>query len=213
MNTKHALTTLLSLVCATALCAQTSRPRPATSTQPKRVERTPDPESAFAGPRLDERVYTHFGAGAHEGKAQSVNGVIGAAAANDGKPVRVAGTIQSVCQKKGCWIRVSDGGDEIFVKFKDYAFFLPKDAAGKQVVLEGTFKLKEQSVDEQKHYLEDAGKKEDAAKVVAPKREFTMLADGVAILGAPVQDGTSGKEGKAGKDGEPSPAPVPGAKK
>ena len=43
--------------------------------------------------------------------------------------VVVEGTITDVCAKKGCWMKVVDGDDEIFVKFRDYGFFVPRNAA------------------------------------------------------------------------------------
>lgn len=44
------------------------------------------------------------------------------------------------------------------VKFKDYAFFVPSAIVGKTVVLEGVAQQKLYSVDELKHYAEDAKK-------------------------------------------------------
>ena len=212
MISKNALPVVLTLLCA-PLWAQTTQPTARPAPEAGKVDKK-DPEPApspFTGAKLDEKLYLHFADGAHEGKAQSVGEVIGKAKENDGKSLRVAGTIQSVCQKKGCWIRVNDGaGEEIFVKFKVYKYFVPLDAAGRQVVIEGTFKVKETSVDELRHYAEDAGKKEEAAKIVAPKREFTMMADGLAIQQpAPKKDAKDGKE----KGGETPPAPAAGDKK
>src|SRR3977135_597398 len=46
--------------------------------------------------------------------------------------VKVKGKIKDVCQKKGCWMNIDLGnGEEMMVRFKDYAFFVPKNAAGK----------------------------------------------------------------------------------
>ena len=44
---------------------------------------------------------------------------------------------------------------------KDYAFFVPTALKGKNVVLEGAAERKVISVDEQKHYAEDAKKPRD----------------------------------------------------
>ena len=68
------------------------------------------------------------------------------------------------------------------VKFKDYGFFMPKDIAGKEVIINGKAYVEEVSVDEQRHYAEDAGKtKEEIAKITEPKRTFSFEADGVLI--------------------------------
>ena len=71
----------------------------------------------------------------------------------------------------------------MFVKFKDYGFFMPLDLSGKTVVMHGNAFVEETSVDELKHLAEDAGKSEDEiAKITAPKKEFKFLADGVVIV-------------------------------
>jgi hypothetical protein len=45
------------------------------------------------------------------------------------KEIRVEGSIKEVCQHKGCWLKLTDGTKELTVRFKDYGFFIPKDAA------------------------------------------------------------------------------------
>lgn len=44
------------------------------------------------------------------------------------------------------------------VKFKDYAFFMPKDCAGKKAVVDGYAYTQTTSVEELKHLAGDAGK-------------------------------------------------------
>ena len=59
-----------------------------------------------------------------------------------------------------------------FVKFKDYAFFMPKDSKGQDVVVNGKAFVTEVSVDEQKHYAEDKGEsKEPRCSVAQAVRE------------------------------------------
>jgi len=98
----------------------------------------------------------------------------------DGK---VSGVVESVCQVKGCWMKVKmDDGQTMRVTFKDYGFFVPKDLAGKTVVFEGNAKTKTTSVDELRHYAEDAGKsKEEVAKITEAKTELTFVANGVLV--------------------------------
>jgi hypothetical protein len=97
---------------------------------------------------------------------------------------KVIGRVVSVCQEKGCWMKMENaGGETMMVKFKDYAFFMPKDIVGKEVVLDGEASIKEASVKQQRHYAADAGKpKEEIAKINAPKRELTFTAKGVLVL-------------------------------
>lgn len=101
--------------------------------------------------------------------------------------VKVKGDVLSVCQQKGCWMKLVSKADaskpQLFVKFKDYAFFMPKDLAGGKVVIKGKAYIEETSVDELKHYAEDDGKSpEEIAKITKPKKEYKFMADGVVIL-------------------------------
>jgi hypothetical protein len=92
--------------------------------------------------------------------------------------------VKEVCQAKGCWMTLNlEDGNEVLVKFKDYGFFMPKDIAGKEVIINGKAFVEEVSVDEQKHYAEDAGQtKEEIAKITEPKRTYSFEADGVLIV-------------------------------
>ena len=58
---------------------------------------------------------------------------------------------------------------------------MPKDASGRQAVLEGTLSFKQETVAETKHYLKDAGKHDAAAKVTKGRKILRFMADGVAI--------------------------------
>jgi len=101
----------------------------------------------------------------------------------DSMKVKLTGTIGDVCQKKGCWMDMSIGNNQTMkVRFKDYAFFVPKDASGKTVYLEGVAKTDTTSVAELKHYAEDGGKtKEEIAKITEPEINIGFEANGVII--------------------------------
>ncbi len=96
---------------------------------------------------------------------------------------KVSGVVESVCQAKGCWMKVKMAdGQSMRVTFKDYGFFVPKDLAGKTIVFEGVAQTKTTSVDELRHYAEDAGKsKDEIAKINEPKTELTFVANGVLV--------------------------------
>ena len=102
----------------------------------------------------------------------------------DSIETKVTGTVESVCNKKGCWVNiVSEDGREMFVKFKDYGFFLPKDCEGRQVVMEGKAFRETTSVDELRHMAEDGGaSKEEIEKITEPKEELKFMASGVVLL-------------------------------
>jgi len=97
----------------------------------------------------------------------------------------VEGTIVEVCQQKGCWMRVSDDDHELFVRFRDYGFFVPRDAAGRRVVMHGVAAAEIVPVDELRHYAEDAGKSPaEIAAITEPQMRITFDADSVLIEGA-----------------------------
>ena len=74
-------------------------------------------------------------------------------------------------------------GEPIRITFKDYAFFMPKDIAGKTVVLVGIAKKQTISVETLRHYAEDAHQSADeVAKITDPKKEIAFEAKGVVIL-------------------------------
>lgn len=103
-----------------------------------------------------------------------------------GDSVQIAfkGKVNSVCQAKGCWMKLDLGKpeSESFVRFKDYEFFVPMDSEGAEAIIKGIAKKEETSVEELKHYAKDAGKSDDEiAKITEPKIEYRFLADGVLM--------------------------------
>ncbi len=104
-------------------------------------------------------------------------------AVGDTIDTKMTAEVNEVCQAKGCWMTLKlENGEEAMVKFKDYAFFMPKDISGKEVILNGKAFVNEVAVDEQRHYAEDAGKsKEEVAAITAPKKTYSFEADGVLI--------------------------------
>jgi len=103
--------------------------------------------------------------------------------AGDTLHVKVATKINEICQNKGCWMTLDLGNSEkAFVKFKDYAFFVPMNAQKRETVVEGKAFIQETPVAELKHYAEDEGKSADEiAKITEPKKEYRFLANGVLI--------------------------------
>lgn len=98
--------------------------------------------------------------------------------------VAVKGKVTDVCEKKGCWLTVeTENNEKFFVKMKDYAFFVPTALKGKEVVLEGSAEKKVISVDEQKHYAEDAKKSQaEIDAITTPKEEIRFVANGIKVV-------------------------------
>lgn len=97
--------------------------------------------------------------------------------------VKVTGVVTEVCPKKGCWISLALPGDEkVFVKMKDYAFFVPVELKGKTVVIDATAQRITTSVDELRHYAEDAKKsKEEIEAITESKEEIRLVAKGIRV--------------------------------
>ena len=104
--------------------------------------------------------------------------------AGDSINSKIIAEVHEVCQAKGCWMRLNlDDENEVMVKFKDYGFFVPKDITGKKVIINGQAFVEEVSMDEQRHYAEDAGKSaEEIASITVPKRTYSFEADGVLVV-------------------------------
>ena len=97
--------------------------------------------------------------------------------------VKFRSKIQDVCSKKGCWMNLElANGEKAFVKFKDYAFFMPLNSAGSEVIVNGKAFVSVESVAELKHYAKDAGKsKAEIDKITKPETSYSFMADGVLI--------------------------------
>lgn len=127
--------------------------------------------------------YTYFGDTITTDGAIDATQLIARLEGKDSVFVKVTGSIEEVCQKKGCWININLGNNQSMkVRFKDYAFFVPKDAAGQTVFIEGYAYNDTVSVAELKHYAEDAGKsKEEIEKINKPEISVSFEANGVVI--------------------------------
>jgi hypothetical protein len=127
----------------------------------------------------------NFGAQVDAKKALAYEALMPKMATVDSMPAKVKGKVNEVCQKKGCWMTLASdkpGVPEMRVTFKDYAFFMPKDLAGKHVVVDGYAYVETTTVEELRHYAQDAGKsKEEINAITQPKREVSFEAAGVLV--------------------------------
>ena len=133
----------------------------------------------------EEIAYASFGMEINDADALSSERMMvhyKALKAGDTVNAKMKGKIIDVCSKKGCWMRLDMGDDnEVMVRFKDYGFFMPLNAEG-EVVVNGKAFVDETSVEELRHYAEDAGKsEEEIAAITESKFEYKFLADGVLL--------------------------------
>ena len=99
------------------------------------------------------------------------------------KSVQISGIVQSSCQMRGCWMEIETNDETVFVKFKDYSFFIPtRGIKGKKVTIRGDIFFDTLSVAEQKHYAYDSGKSSEEINYInKPKVIITAIAEGVLI--------------------------------
>ncbi len=94
--------------------------------------------------------------------------------------VLVEATVQAVCLKKGCWMKVEDQGKVAMVRWESgcggqYAF--PTDAVGRRVLIQGSFYPKKISEADAEHIQEEAG-----GQVEIPREGYEFNASSVMIL-------------------------------
>ncbi|WP_426059357.1 DUF4920 domain-containing protein [Hymenobacter sp. B1770] len=101
----------------------------------------------------------------------------------DSARMKLVGKAKAVCQVKGCWMTLPTAdGKEMRVRFKDYAFFVPKNLSGRNVVVSGWAHRSKVSAADQQHYLRDAGKSEkEVAAITNDEQQLTFMADGVLV--------------------------------
>ncbi len=131
-------------------------------------------------------TYSAFGKEIDKHDTKDLESVVAKLQDQDTLMTKVSGVVKEVCQVKGCWMTIQDPKSSIepfFVKFEGYSFFVPKDIAGQQVIVEGIAYKKTTPVDELRHYAEDAGKSEtEIAAIVEPKEELHFMATGVLVI-------------------------------
>lgn len=98
---------------------------------------------------------------------------------------KVTAKIVEVCPNKGCWLKLElPDGKQATVKMKNYGFFVPLAAKGKMVVIEGQASIKTVSVNELRHFAEDAKKSQaEIDAITQPKKEVNILAKGIVVVG------------------------------
>ncbi len=101
----------------------------------------------------------------------------------DSVAVKFKSTIKDVCKKKGCWMQMDlTNNKESFVRFKDYAFFVPLNADNSEAIVNGIAFIDVVTVDELKHYAKDGGKSQaEINKITQPEVTYAFKATGVLI--------------------------------
>ncbi|GGE14293.1 DUF4920 domain-containing protein [Psychroflexus salis] len=154
----------------------------------KEVEKVSDNEDVVVETVTENVPYANFGEALDEKDAlteEELSNLYTNLKVGDSINVKIASTINSVCKKKGCWMKLAVSDEqETMVRFKDYGFFVPKNAEGRKTVVEGVAFLDETSVEDLKHYAEDEGKsQEEIDAITAPKITYSFTAVGALVQG------------------------------
>lgn len=102
---------------------------------------------------------------------------------SDTAEVIISGDIAASCQHTGCWMDVDMGNSQaVHVTFKDEAFTIPLDAAGKHAIAQGIAIRELVPVETLRNNARDEGKsEEEVARITEPAYSYEMVATGVLI--------------------------------
>ena len=119
----------------------------------------------------------HFGAPFALADAAPLSTVL--AAELPTQAVKVTGTVEAVCQKKGCWMVIKEGEAMARVLVEDHAFAIPMDGKGKAATVEGTLEAKELTEANVAHLKQDG---DDQIQGEGPRQEYFLHATAVELL-------------------------------
>lgn len=105
----------------------------------------------------------------------------------DGKKVQVEGAIVGVCEKRGCWIKISGEKEFESIRFKvdDGVIVFPMEIKGRNVVAEGVVSVttmsKEQLIEQGKKHAKETGEEFDPASVTGPQTTVMLKGEGAVV--------------------------------
>ncbi len=138
--------------------------------------------SAFAGDS------TKYGEGVTLEKAVSIEKLLASPADYLGQEVRVDGTITAMCQKRGCWMQLTnDKGNGVRIKVEDGVIVFPATSMGHTASAQGVFEGIPVAAQAKKHEGEEhEGEKHEGEKHEAcdskPKGEMIYFIKGTGAV-------------------------------
>lgn len=140
-------------------------------------------ETASAAQQTENQDLHYYGDTISSEGAISSDKLISTMGDRDSIQVKVSGTINSSCTKKGCWMKMDLGENrEMRVSFKDYSFFVPKNLNGEKAIIDGYAHVDTLDVPFLRHLAEDAGKsKEEIEAIDTPEVSVNYVARGVIL--------------------------------
>jgi len=151
-----------------------------------KTDETTEPQTEEAVVEETENLVYPYQAGAEfdQSTAISKDELAEVVKSFDGNKKEVAFTTEILenCEKKGCWMTVDAGDEEIRVSFKDYDFFVPLDSKGHQTTLNGVMFYDTLTVEQLRHYAMDANASQDSLdNITEPIITLSYEATGVYV--------------------------------
>lgn len=160
----------LSLLLVVVACSKTAEPTTTTTTAeaPKAEEH----EGHHKGQKIDREAVDADGVvrrGAKlnpETPALTVAELAQKASELDGKPIKLTGQVDSVCQPMGCWMVLKGDGQTVRISSKNHDIFVPKSSAGRIATVEGDLTLKTVPKEQAQHYEDERALKDGETRKV-----------------------------------------------
>lgn len=165
-----------SLLCLAVSCKSGDGPRRA-APEPTSIPAAP----ATATPPAD---VLRVGAPIESDRRERLATVLGAPERFVGQTVVVEGNVRRACSRKGCWMELAadatQSAPSCRVTFKDYAFFVPTDSAGRIAKVQGTIELAKLKARHVEHLAEEGATFKDKAPDGSAE-EVRFVATGVEL--------------------------------
>ncbi len=140
---------------------------------------TPAPPAPPAPPPAV--AVSHHGAPLAGAPAVPLEALLGDPQPHVGKTVTLEGPVRQACTRKGCWMELASvaKGPGVRVRFKDYGFFVPTDAAGATARVEGEVSVAELSESRAAHWASEGAQIPRGPD--GKPREVQLMATGVEL--------------------------------
>jgi hypothetical protein len=167
---------LAALGCESG-AVQDTKPAPE-SAAPKAA--APTSATPAATPAPGAGTVSRYGAALQPGPEVALTALLADPKAYADQTVTTQGKVQRACSRKGCWMEIGEGPDACRITFKDYAFFVPTDAAGAQAKIQGRLDTREVEPAAVAH-LESEGARFRNKKADGSATEVRMVASAVEL--------------------------------
>jgi hypothetical protein len=118
----------------------------------------PAASSAAHAPAAAATPATQFGAPLGKSPMVPLSDIVHESGKYARTMVKTEGKVTAVCQAAGCWMEISDINGEAHVRMSGHSFLVPKSAAGRRAIVEGTVLPKPDNGECEQEAFEATGK-------------------------------------------------------